>query len=51
MIMNDPDGKWSRVSVDGQEGYMSSSFIYVLSVEESNAYNEKQSTPAPVYTK
>lgn len=51
LIMNDPDGKWSRVSVDGQEGYMSSSFIYVLSVEESNAYNEKQSTPAPVYTK
>ena len=50
LIMNEPDGIWSHVIVDGQEGYVISEFIYALSEAESKAYNEQQSTPAPFYT-
>ena len=41
---------WSKVIVNGKEGYVKSEYIYVLNEDESNKYNESQATPAPVFT-
>ncbi len=52
IIMNEvgnADSIWSRVNVDGQEGYLKSEFINVMSLDDSNTYNQAQSSPAPVY--
>ena len=38
------------MNVDGQEGYLKSEFINVMSLNDSNSYNQAQSSPAPVYT-
>ena len=41
---------WSRVNADGEEGYLKSEFVNVMSLDDSNSYNQAQSSPAPVYT-
>ena len=36
--------------MDGEEGYLKSEFVNVMSLDDSNSYNLAQSSPAPVYT-
>ena len=40
---------WTKVNVDGKEGYIKSEFIDLMGPEKSKAYDAAQSTPAPVY--
>ena len=47
---NDKDQTaWSLVNANGTEGYIMSRYLYVLSEEESTAYDSTQPTQAPKY--
>ena len=48
-LYNDKNEVWARVIVDGQEGYMMSSFLEIMTQEGSDAY-AAGSTPAPTFT-
>ena len=47
--MNSADELWTLVEIGGRRGYIKSEFLNVLSSWESEAYNNSQSSPAPVY--
>ena len=40
---------WSKVQVDGQDGYIRGDFIDLLNEGASKAYDDAQSSPAPIY--
>ena len=53
IIMNEVNSRsevWSKVNYNGKIGYIKSDNIYVLSEEESAAYDRSKSSPAPVYS-
>ena len=47
--MSEGERMWSRINIDGTEGYMMSEFIDALSIAESEAYDALQVTCAPYY--
>ena len=48
--VNSKNEKWTKVIVNGKEGYIRSEYLKPLSKEESAAYDTAQPSPAPVYT-
>ncbi len=53
LVMNEVNSKdeiWTKVIVNGKEGYIKSEYISVISKRESDVYNSQQRTPAPVCT-
>ena len=48
---NDAGESWTYVEVNGRRGYIKTEFLDLLTKEESDAYNNAQATPAPVFSK
>lgn len=52
LIINEQNAQneiWTKVNINGTEGYIKSEHIYAISEEESTEYNQIQSSPAPIY--
>ena len=47
---NDQGEHWTRVRVNGQDGYIKNDFLNLMTQEDSDAYSATQANPEKVYT-